>query len=151
MISKVKEALRSRGPGPSDLRLSYLLKHWASLQMMKGRFKSASALLDLDLVLLFEDRQNTDPNTDPNFALQGKNPNDLLQPLRCDHCSVKPIVGFRYRCKSCFYFPWFDICSKCVHSAMTHPHATFQRVPSVMPLRNVTEQINLAENCLETE
>jgi len=56
------------------------------------------------------------PQNDSN-----KQPSNVHTDVRCDGCSVRPIVGTRYKCSVC---PNYDLCEKCeskqVHDA-THP------------------------------
>jgi len=133
----------------THLRLSYLFKHWASIQMMRKRFKAASAWLDLDIIwwIYREAAKN-------NASAEIKDPTQIPHILRCDHCSIKPMAGFRYRCTSCFTFPWFDLCSACVDKQsgiMAHPHVDFVKIPSSFPLPTLDQQLDILRHALEND
>ena len=129
-------------------QLSYLFKYWASIRLERKQFQAAAAWLDLDIICWM-----TREATKGRFQLNMMDPMNIRHGLVCDHCSAKPIWGYRYRCKSCILPPWYDLCAPCFEkrSGVCHPHDSFLKIPSEFPMPGLKDQLKKLRRVLDDE
>ena len=122
--------------------LSMLLKYWASIEMLTKRREAATAWLDLDVV--YSRVKTGDLEVNGELSV-------IRHIQKCDNCGITPMFGHRYRCTSCPLPPWFDLCSECFEklSYVPHPHKSFVKVPSTIPLPSLKEQLLKLKNAYE--
>lgn len=69
--------------------------------------------------------ETQDPRNIIVLLNNGDQSSDIHVTTRCDGCSIKPIIGFRYKCIECHNY---DLCSEC-QTKNVHSQHIFIRVP----------------------
>jgi tetratricopeptide (TPR) repeat protein len=72
------------------------------------------------IVLLLEKERETQSTP---IAEDQNNENEKHYFITCDECLTSPIVGIRYKCRTCFDYNLCQNCYKSISNANTHPHA----------------------------